>query len=71
MSELAIELRLIGREILHERYIDAVVVPLTLAHAADRIEALEAALRKISKLYGNYGYAKDIARAALAPEREK
>ena len=39
--------------------------------AAARIEALEAALRKISKLYGNYGYAKDIARAALAPEKDK
>jgi hypothetical protein len=39
--------------------------------AADRIEALEKALRKISKLYGNYGYAKDIARAALAPKQDK
>ena len=44
---------------------------LHFEEAADRIEALEKALRKISKLYGNYGYAKDIARAALAPEPEK
>jgi hypothetical protein len=36
-----------------------------------RIEALEAALRKISKLYGNYGYAEDIARAALAEGQDK
>ena len=35
------------------------------------LKRFEAALRKISKLYGNYGYAKDIARAALAPERDK
>ena len=42
-----------------------------LDDAAARIEALEAALRKISKLYGNYGYAKDIARKALAPEQDK
>jgi hypothetical protein len=47
MSELAIKLRLIGREILHERYIDVVVVPLTLAHAADRIEALEAEVERL------------------------
>ena len=42
-----------------------------IADLEARIKALEAALRKISKLYGNYGYAKDIARAALAPEQDK
>jgi hypothetical protein len=45
MSELVTELRAIGRAINHAEYIDAGVVPLTLAHAANHIEALESALR--------------------------
>ena len=49
MSELATELRAIGRAINHEEYVDAGVVPLTLVHAADRIEALEAALREAER----------------------
>ena len=36
-----------------------------------RVEALEAALREISTLWGAGTYAKQIARAALAPEPEK
>ena len=39
--------------------------------AADRIEALEAALREISTLWGAGTHAKQIARAALAPEQDK
>ena len=63
MSELAIELRAIGRTINHDEYVDAGVVPLTLAHAADRIEALEAALREILEGHPD---AFDFARNALA-----
>ena len=44
MSDLADELRAIGRTINHDEYVDAGVVPLTLAQAANRIEALEAQL---------------------------
>ena len=41
--------------------------------AADRIEALEAALREIAELYiGDGGYqVRAIARAALAPEQDR
>ena len=38
-----------------------------LKNALARIEALEAALREISTLWGAGTYAKQIARAALAP----
>ena len=83
MSELAIELRLIGREIFHERYIDAGVVPLTLARAADRIEALEAALREARQYVSDAGGDEDsetqrhaaslliVIDAALAPEQNR
>lgn len=63
MSELANELRAIGRAINHEEYVDAGVVPLTLAHAAARIEAMEAALQEIAEL--DLGRAARIAADAL------
>jgi hypothetical protein len=49
---------------------------LMFIEAADRIEALEAALRKIDTHLDNFGYllnmkARKIARAALAPEQDK
>ena len=39
--------------------------------AADRIEALEAALREIANWPPSTEYARDLARAALAPEQDK
>ena len=67
MSELAIELRAIGRAINHDEYVDAGVVPLTLAHAAARIEQLEAALREIMNTAHDNGMwlMRDVARTAL------
>lgn len=52
------------------RIADAILADkvLALRAAADRIEALEAALREIGTLWGAGTYAKQIARAALAPE---
>jgi hypothetical protein len=39
--------------------------------AADRIEALEAALREIANWPPSTEYARNLARAALAPEQDK
>ena len=43
----------------------------TEAKLAARIEALEAALRKITEMPGTFIDARPIARAALAPEQDK
>jgi hypothetical protein len=76
MGDIIDELRQMAGKLISGAVEDGEVPSRLLVEAADRIEALEAALRALidnieTGSYESTGQAVDVARAALAPEQNK